>query len=258
MAHEVVKHVGGRAYRYSVESYRDAASGKVRGRWTYLGKADVPAEGSPDRAAAAASGRGPQVSPARRARRPAETRERLLAAFERLVDAHGYPSVTAGAVAKEAGVAHGTFYRHFPDKGEALRAALMRAREVSARARPSFDGPVGAREAERKRVRDWITAVLRSPFERRGLLGAWYDARDPELQALRRRLRDERIDAMAAYFRKLDAAGLVRLGKPRGVATTLVLLIDGLLRAIVVGGETLEEGTVEGILMTFDRAIFQA
>ena len=39
MPHDVIKRVGRRAYRYRVESYRDAETQKVRKRWTYLGVA---------------------------------------------------------------------------------------------------------------------------------------------------------------------------------------------------------------------------
>ena len=41
MAYEVTKLVNGRPYRYRVRSERDPESGKVRNRWTYLGRVDA-------------------------------------------------------------------------------------------------------------------------------------------------------------------------------------------------------------------------
>ena len=115
MSHEVIKRVGARAYRYRVESYRDASSKKVRSRWTYLGRVDRPAD----------DGEPPSVAPRTR-RRTSETRERLIEAFEFLLETLSFDRVTAGAVAERAGVAHGTFYRYFSDKAALLRAALDR------------------------------------------------------------------------------------------------------------------------------------
>ena len=72
MAHEVLKRVGANAYRYRVENYRDPATGKVRGRWTYLGKAPAAGDGA--------------AAPAPR-RRSSDSRERLLAALGREAEA---------------------------------------------------------------------------------------------------------------------------------------------------------------------------
>jgi len=47
MAHEVIKKVGRRAYRYRVESYRDPETKKVRSRWRYLGVAAPGDSASP-------------------------------------------------------------------------------------------------------------------------------------------------------------------------------------------------------------------
>src|SRR5579872_5725293 len=102
MAYEVVKTVKGRRYRYRVESYRDEG-GKPRGKWTYLGPADGPADAQP------AGSRSEQ------------TKRRLLDALERLLEREEYARLTAAAVSKEAGLGHGTFYLHFRDVREALR-----------------------------------------------------------------------------------------------------------------------------------------
>ncbi|MFY9781400.1 MAG: TetR family transcriptional regulator [Candidatus Baltobacteraceae bacterium] len=243
MAHEVVKHVGSRAYRYRVETYRDPASGKVRGRWTYLGRAGGEGESSATR-------------PRRSAR---DTRERLLAALERLLEEQEYSGVTAGAIAAAAGLAHGTFYRYFADRGAALRAAIERAREAWARTRPSFEPPFGSLEAERVRVRAWVAAVLSAPYERRGLVRAWYAQReiDTELKALQRRNRAQTVDALASYLEGLGKAITIGVPRPREFADALLVLLEGTVRRVLVEGENLDAGAIAGVVDVFDRAIFK-
>jgi AcrR family transcriptional regulator len=239
----VVKHVGDRAYRYRVETYRDAATGKVRGKWTYLGR--VQAAGEPAAA---------------RPRKSAGTRERLLAALETLLEGQAYSSITAGAIARAAGVAHGTFYRYFPDKGAALHAAIERAREAWARTRPSFEPPFGSLGDERARVRAWVAAVLSAPYERRGLVRAWYAQReiDAELRELQRRNRAETVEALASYLEGLGNAKTTGVPRPKELAGALLVLLEGTVRRALVEGEKLDASAIAGVVDVFDRAIFRA
>src|SRR6185312_10108320 len=103
MAYEVTKLVNGRPYRYRVRSERDSVTGKTRNRWTYLGRGEAGAAPAPARP------------------RP-NARDALLDALERLLDRHDPRDVTAGAVSVEAGLAHGTFYRYFRNRDDAIRA----------------------------------------------------------------------------------------------------------------------------------------
>ncbi len=246
MAYEVTKHVAGRAYRYRVESYRDPEAGRVRSRWTYLG---VVSPG------------GVATAPAkRRDLAPAPTRDRLIDAFETLTLTHAYRDVTAGAVAIQAGVAHGTFYRYFSDKRALLLASLERVKRELDRVRPDFDAPLGTREAERMRVRNWVFAIFALPQRHYGLVRAYREAieADHTLQAAQEERKGLRIGSMAAYLERLHAAGLARVPRPASLATALTLLIDGALHDILAASEErgpdplVSEGTIEA----FDRAIF--
>ena len=87
MPHEVVKRVGSRAYRYRVESYRDAESKKVRSHWTYLGRVD------------SAVGTAQAAVPPRTRARAAETRRRLIEAFQSVLETVPFERLSADAVA---------------------------------------------------------------------------------------------------------------------------------------------------------------
>ena len=51
--------------------------------------------------------------------------ENILSAARRLVAEHGYAAVTMRAVAKECGIAVGTFYNYYPSKDAMLAACLL-------------------------------------------------------------------------------------------------------------------------------------
>ena len=249
MAHDVIKRVGKRAYRYRVESYRDAETKKVRSRWTYLGVA--PLDGS--LAAGSAAETGPRPL-------PRDTRERLVLAFAGRVEEHSYAAVTAGMVAKRAGLAHGTFYRHFQDKRAVFMAALDRVREEFDREGPSLEGPLGDVEAERARVRSWVVFKLSSPAQHAGMLRAFLEAvgDDPELNAVRAERRAQRIAGFARYLEKIGAATDARFVDPAALASALVALVDGALREAIAYGAVPESATIAGVAEVFDRAIFRA
>ena len=65
--------------------------------------------------------------PDRRARRKAETRDRLLAAARKLFVELGYHATRPQDIARVADVAAGTFYTHFSDKREAYAAFVAQA-----------------------------------------------------------------------------------------------------------------------------------
>lgn len=70
----------------------------------------------------------PPEDPRRRRMDPAGKRAAILAAGERVFAAMGYSSASMADIAREADVAVGSIYRHFPDK-PALLAALHSAME---------------------------------------------------------------------------------------------------------------------------------
>jgi AcrR family transcriptional regulator len=243
MAYEVVKQVGRRAYRYRVESYRDPESKKVRARWTYIG----PVAPADSRSTSVPRGAG------------GSTREGLLDAFERLLEKTPYAGVTAGAVAAEAGVAHGTFYRHFKDKRALLLSSLERVKEEIDRGLPTFGPPFGPVARERARIRSWLEALLEPAASRRGAMSAWYGALavDRDLQTRRFERRRERVAALERYLEDLKRSGTISLEEPAGsLAAALNLLLEGASRSNAVEAGAPDRASIAGVVAVFERSIF--
>ena len=63
----------------------------------------------------------PDVVPSRRERRRLEVRERILDAARGLFETKGYDATTVEEIARDADIAYGTFFNHFPAKLDLLR-----------------------------------------------------------------------------------------------------------------------------------------
>ncbi|HEU4974751.1 MAG TPA: TetR/AcrR family transcriptional regulator [Baekduia sp.] len=124
--------------------------------------------------------------------RRTQTRDRIVRAALKLVAGGGYREAQVAAVAREAGVATGTVYRHFPSKAELLTEVFRVAsqREVDAVARAtSTDEPAAQR----------IAAAV-DTFARRALRGrrlAWALLAEPV---------DPAVEAQRLQFRRAYAA----------------------------------------------------
>jgi len=242
--YEVIKRVGRRSYRYRVESIRDDASGTHRKRWTYLGVA--PSSAPPE--------------PATRRPGASDSRERLLDAFERLAAREAYGAITASAISAEAGLAHGTFYRHFRDKRAIFDSAVERVREEIVAITPSFSPPYGTLAEERGRVRRRIASALAKPSHHPGVMRAYFTELDGDatLRAVRDVRRTERIARLAAYFDALGAAATISALRSVAVATALSVMVEGAIRDAVNTRAPVAASVTEGMLDLVDRAIFES
>jgi AcrR family transcriptional regulator len=169
--------------------------------------------------------------------RPTErTRARLAAARERIVDAAldqlaegGYASASVAAVARRAGVATGTVYRHFPSKGDLFAEVFRRAsqREVDVlRAMTDRDEPVAQRLAA------WVEAFVRralaEPVRAYALIA---EPVDPAVE-------EERLTFRRAYADLFERAlhdGLARQELPPLDAQLTAAAIVGALAEALVG-----------------------
>jgi AcrR family transcriptional regulator len=218
VAYEVIKRVSGRAYRYRVESYRDPLTRRVRGKWTYLGR--VEGEGT--------------LSPERKAR--PSSRDRLLDAVEVLLEHHELAALSSGMVASEAGLAYGTFYRHFRDIAHVVRDAMVRDTAKLERLSERFSQPPGDLEAEREKLADWVRESIGVPLARPGLFRAWQvtSNHDSTVVAERQRRTAEDVTAIAAYVERLRAAGLAPDSGPEFAAYAIVALVGAAAREAAI------------------------
>ncbi len=91
-------------------------------------------------------GTSPTIAgPARRGdRRKLASRQRILAAAQRLFVEHGYHATRSQDIARAADLGHGTFYLHFADKRECFLAFVNQARDqLESAVEARLDGVVG-------------------------------------------------------------------------------------------------------------------
>lgn len=107
------------------------------------------------------------------------TRDRLLEAARDLFTTIGYHATTTPLLAKRAGVAEGTIYRHFPSKQALLNAAYQETQQWGMGLVRDLSGglarPVGDRLGELGRR--WLDEAERDPARARLLL-LWRDTRE--------------------------------------------------------------------------------
>ncbi|HET7084799.1 MAG TPA: TetR/AcrR family transcriptional regulator [Rhizomicrobium sp.] len=147
-----------------------------------------------------------------RVRRKPESLAKLKQAARKLFVERGYDGTRPQDIAREAGLGHGTFYLHYPDKRACFLAFVEHAREdldAHLRARRQALGIAGASLEQR------IAAALE----------AMYDYCDSHPGVLRAALTDERIiDAEGVEVRPLmmqwgdEWAGLIREAVAEGRA----------------------------------------
>jgi AcrR family transcriptional regulator len=133
--------------------------------------------------------------------RKAEVRASIVGAARRLIAHGGYAEAQVSAVAREAGVATGTVYRHFPSKEELFAEVFREAsqREVDALA-AAAEAPAGDPEERiAAAVATFAGRALRAPRLAYALLAEPVDPRiEAERLAFRRAYRDVLAESIAA------------------------------------------------------------
>jgi len=237
MAYEVTKLVHGRPYRYRVRSERDPATGKTRNRWTYLGRADAE-----------------QPSTVRVRR---NARETLLDAVETLLATVPPDEVSAAAISSAAGLAHGTFYRYFKNRNEALLALFDRVRIESSGGDEMFDGVPASRADARADLRAWATMLVRKSERHGATMRAVYilSSRDEELMAYRQARRATVLRRVGAYLAVVYERGFAPAVDAAATAAVLFAMIEGLVRDALFGGG-FDEARAAAAVDLIERAVF--
>jgi AcrR family transcriptional regulator len=239
MPYEVTKLVNGRPYRYRVRSERDPATGKKRNRWTYLGRGEA--------------------SEVRVAAKPRpNAREALLDALERLLDRSDPSDVTANAVSVEAGLAHGTFYRYFRNRVDAIRALTDRLRQERALELGLLDVPPADAAAARAALRTWSAALLHARMQHHGLVRALYAlaAHDAEIRNVLRERRDANARRLAGWLAALAERNIIALADVESSGAMLFSMLDAIGREAIAAGEPLEEHRLAAAVDLVERAVF--
>jgi AcrR family transcriptional regulator len=190
----------------------------------------------------------PDVSLSRREAKDL-TRRRLLAAALRILDTEGEAGLSTGSVCRHAGIAQSTFYVHFRNMQELLRAlgeeAGRRVGPVVREARRRSSKEPHSAERLREAFRVPLEAMCGHPeFFRLGVR-ARYDPASPLGEAARLR---------AAAFRAQFAEDLVEAGLPAGTPAQrrrLEMVADG-VTALVEG---MAMGHLEGRYPDLEEAV---
>jgi AcrR family transcriptional regulator len=133
------------------------------------------------------------------------SRERILSAALSIVAERGYAGFSVAAVARRAGVATGSVYRHFPAKADLVAEVFRTAsrREVDAVARAAtLEGT--AAEAVAAVIETFAGRALRAPRMAYALLA---EPADPAVDAERLVFRRAYADAIATLITRGIAAG---------------------------------------------------
>jgi AcrR family transcriptional regulator len=241
MAYEVVKTIGARQYRYRVQSERDARTGKTRNRWTYLGR--VTSDGG------AAKTHAPQ----------ANAKLRLLDAAQSLLAAGDASCLTVDAIVRAAGVAHGTFYRYFRGRSEALAELARHVRTTSGISEDRLlrDDVATLGEA-RAGVRRWVGDKLRYAREHRVAVCAWHAliASDARLAAYREESREATLTRLREHIELLGTRGFTRVADPPSTAACLIALYEGVVRASILERDRLTDTAIDAAADIVERALF--
>jgi AcrR family transcriptional regulator len=163
------------------------------------------------------------------------TRARLAAVRERIVDAAldqlaegGYASASMAAVARRAGVATGTVYRHFPSKGDLFAEVFRKAsqREVDAlKATTARGEPAATRLAAW--VETFVRRALAEPVRAYALIA---EPVDPAVEAERLTFRRAYADLFARAL--TDGADSGEL-PPLDAHLTAAAIVGALAEALV-------------------------
>ncbi|GAC1425593.1 MAG: hypothetical protein NVSMB5_19940 [Candidatus Velthaea sp.] len=239
MAYEVTKIVKGHRYRYRVESVRDQQTGRARAQWTYLGRI----------------GDDDVVVPRRHS--TSGNVERIIAAIIRLLDRRNIEHVTMTVIAREAGVAPGTIYRHFRSRRAAILAAVRYVNKSVFERIGKLEGPIGSVETERVRLRAWIEGILTGAVASPALMQAIPALIDGSGDFDRAQKQyDPGRAYLADYIGRLAAAGHIAPAVAEPLATGAYLMVEGVFRVALNEREHFTRGSISDAALLVERAVF--
>jgi len=178
--------------------------------------------------------------------RKAATRSAIVSAALDQVAVGSYASAGMQPVARRAGVAVGTVYRHFPSKGALFAEVFRRAAE------PELDVVIAVSARDGRPAAERVAAAVEA-FSRRALAAPVFayaqiaEPVDPAVEAERLRLRVGYRDAFARVLEDGVAAGELR---PHDTRTVAAALVGALGEALVGPLSTRDAAPKEALVAT--------
>jgi len=170
------------------------------------------------------------------------TRAVLLGAAREVFERDGYLEARVADIARQARVAHGTFYTYFDSKREVFRAVMAVVRDEIAEAItvPGGEGPTNVVERLDLTNRRFLDVYRRN--RRLMLLFEQVATIDPEIGEYRQRSRRAHIDRIAGAIERLQRRGLAD-GEldARTAAAALVSMLTNFAYHWLAMGEDFDE-----------------
>jgi AcrR family transcriptional regulator len=169
------------------------------------------------------------AEPTRRAERRAAARDSIVAGTLSLVAEHGWTAATMHDVARRAGVATGSLYRHFPSKGELLADVFADAasRELAMVREITTDGSRPALERLAAAIEAFAHRANAAPVLAYALMG---EPVDPAVEAARLANKRAYRDVFAAL---LEAAVAEKEIAPLDTEVAASAIVGALQEALV-------------------------
>jgi AcrR family transcriptional regulator len=243
MAYEVTKKIKGRDYRYLVETRLDPQTKRRKAKWTYVG----PVVGD-----------GVREVVAHRSNHV--TKDDIVAAAAKLLEARDPEYVTVTVIAAAASASRSTFYRYFENREAALKAALVRLTDNAIRDHPTLDQDVRTVEAARATFRAWCAAHYHSIGSLRAIrkmISEGYHGK-VNIAYVRSLLKRDPWAELEAFLRAIGAAGVAQIPDPSALSQAVLgtMIAVKYVPYLTPRSETLNLPAFEDLYPMFERAIF--
>lgn len=152
--------------------------------------------------------------------------DRLLAAMERLLEkGHRFAALSVEQLAEEAGIARGTFYLHFRDKGELVARLMSQVTEEIIQSTGTWMS--NAEDAGRPQIQEALVGMVRTFKKHQAVIAAINDTApyDQTVADLYRKMVDEICAQSRRSLRTVKRKGLSRPGATDDVADVMSWMI---------------------------------
>ncbi|MCI1710868.1 MAG: TetR/AcrR family transcriptional regulator [Chiayiivirga sp.] len=161
--------------------------------------------------------------------------ERLQQAMERLLaKGQSYTQVSVEQLALEAGIARGTFYLHFRDKGELVARLMRRVADEIAVAATVRTPETVTRDDLKASVKAVVTTYRRHYAVMAAIVET--SAYDPQVQAQFRAMMRGLVEVNERAVQRLKRAGRLPAGLPSQVADVVTWAFERSCHQLIAGG----------------------